>query len=510
MCTQLQFTAIFQASAVPGDDLDGYASPTGSHATSAADLEDLGGVSAALVAKKASKMPAGWGDPDDNVDGDELEEPEDDEEADDKAGVGLADGAFDSCVCETCAETSDNVKWYDDVPMLKGSEIVNMPTGDACLPCGQAGEGWPNLTRQQIIVLVNNDKPFKKAFFEARERTKVLHEAEFTPSHVFTESRMGMRVHNEAGLVSEEDFTSHLGYPPAEVPGITVVSVVDESGAVGHKRLGVLMQFEDIPNHLPYRNVTLYSDIANVLVETKLRPQDLIRDKQAVEKWEACNKDTVKARASQMQNGLFQVPGFADITKCVDKHKVLLKQKEVELSLQEDGAGTATSSHAGLSRRQAKAHASTELASTKPQKTASGKAKPISAEAALVVQLRKQQKAKAAIPAGASPPGSGRGASSSSPASKSDAGVRVSVGARAAGAAVGEDIDVAGILNGTEKLGTRLNGVHILNVTCVHQAESVSLITFCTCSLGWCPTTKILVLVIGDPCSSCVASCLVS
>ena len=364
--------------------------------------------------------------------------------------------------CGTCGARSDNAPWYDDQEKVVDGVVVRCPVGDACEICGEASEGWPQLDRPQIVLLFSKSLSFRAEFAKAKERARVVKAPEIPHAHVYSQSACGIRTETDGALVAADDWSAKYGVQADKVPGVTVVSVVDESGILDpeKKLLGILYQIGTVPEGLAWRKVVLYTDISNCITETALAPEDLLRTQHAALKWQERNKDIMASRHTSMRSGLTRLPNGTMVVDLVDKYKVELKRREDLLNAgvsSIDDAAPAAANASGTRRGMARAAGSIlqAAASTMVAKSAAKKAKgfasgvqSVADGGLLAAAVRLQKVGKRGSSALLASPGAKR-------AGSSESGVRVAVGSPGCDAS---DLDVSMLLTGEEKLGTRLNG----------------------------------------------------
>lgn len=174
-------------------------------------------------------------------------------------------------------------------------------------------------------------------------------------------------------MVDEADFSDFYGYMPSVIPGIMTSMQMDEKASFEKQPLGAIMSLENLPPGLPFRKVVLYTDVANVLCETVLSHDHIIRVDQARHKWTTLNREMLKKRSKALQK-MPHLMTQAEVEKAVQSHKKSLEMQQ--LGLAGDAGPQAAAVPSGLSRRQQQAAQSlaAPAAMTTPKKDATAKA----------------------------------------------------------------------------------------------------------------------------------------
>lgn len=257
---------------------------------------------------------------------------------------------------------------------------------------------------------------------------------------------------------------------PDSVPGVKLVSMIDESGSTDRQLMGVLVSLAGLPPAVPFRRCELYTDISNCVIETVLRTEGVLREGHAQDAWQTVNRSTVDAREPSLKN-LFSLPTAEDLRELVEKHREEQRERERQMlaaatsgSVAESTADTAIDAAALEQARPRKglrmpgmlglAGSSSAVAAKAKAKAAAAagllagpKAKPAQRRTRAVSDRLGGNTAFMSI-CGDIDGGSSRSCISGKKSAASNAASEVV-----------DDLDVAKILSGEQEVGTKLNGV---------------------------------------------------
>jgi hypothetical protein len=124
--------------------------------------------------------------------------------------------------CSAFGSTSDKIEWHDSGATLADGQIVETPKGDACIFCGLATEAYPLLDRGQVVIKYNTDPEFKVDFQKSRNNAERAPEPPLiTPAQVFTEIKIGLRLHSLASNTLSKHRVAHQVKPKMVVNSVT-------------------------------------------------------------------------------------------------------------------------------------------------------------------------------------------------------------------------------------------------------------------------------------------------
>ena len=225
--------------------------------------------------------------------------------------------------------------WYVYVDVSIGAQAVKQPAEDFCKKCGTKAECYPKMTDKDIAEAYNNpnDLNFKREFDKIDECMVDPGLRDFNIATVQAQNKMGMRMKIVVGCVTPDDFTAHFKCAPHTVPGVKVLS-----GTINEEFHGmnfVAVPLHNIPRGLPYRELEVFSEVTNVVVETMLEPSQHFRQSLASEAFAALNAQTLGAREAH-----FKFSGMSGLMTYDDIKSKCEKIQEERRAAEEGGAGT--------------------------------------------------------------------------------------------------------------------------------------------------------------------------
>ena len=99
-------------------------------------------------------------------------------------------------VCTACGSGSDAVTWESTCLAHRQGQTVEVPDGDWCLPCANAGDAFPKLDREAVMAKLKLPE-FRSECQAARGKAEGLPEQQYPAGHVFGQSTMGIRIETE-------------------------------------------------------------------------------------------------------------------------------------------------------------------------------------------------------------------------------------------------------------------------------------------------------------------------
>lgn len=230
------------------------------------------------------------------------------------------------------------------------------PLDDVCWECGTVCEAWlpDGLSLDDCVKLwTSNDRAFCGGFrtgskvFLARLTSR--DPAPWNAQHCFTGISVGVQIKEIAIFVAVSDWTAKYKYPPDAIQGLQIVKTFGIDGNMSGLCTGVLYaksQEDILPKDLPWCYCEVYSKMENCLLEDTMSPSTQLRAGQGTSAFNEVNKHTLLNRSEALRYPVLKTPHqVAAVEKLVNDHRDLLETQRLADERHAKGEGVEDPDH---------------------------------------------------------------------------------------------------------------------------------------------------------------------
>ena len=208
------------------------------------------------------------------------------------------------------------------------------PVGNFCMVDGVACESWPDLTKEEVILMKQSKPEMSHLYKTVRAAVyKVLETLEFKRAerdeNVKVTNESGITLRRQLAFVLKDTFKKHFGVEAEDIPFVKLESftfVMRGTKATEASTEGVLMELIDVPQTLPYETVDVFFTAKRCRDTTLLAPPMIFRAGQAQQRYHlACRQMFSKqpAACSHLAGASVHYQDVKDAAVQIEQNKLL-------------------------------------------------------------------------------------------------------------------------------------------------------------------------------------------